>query len=162
MPYRCGEIEADPDVLPRRRLTGFDPRNTADHVGAHLHRIFHQAVGTGLAHDSVLREGDDLKVDDAAELVAHREQRLDALQARLAIDVGEGADVEVAVERRHRDRATRIVGDPGGVVLLLDLAREIDRRGAVGHAGRRDRPSDASSAIIGKVQTLQRCKCGLT
>src|SRR6202030_591951 len=79
------EIEAESDVLPGCGLTGFDPGNAADNVGAELHRFLHQPVGAGLAHNPVLRKSDYLKVDNAAELLAHRQECLDALKASLAI-----------------------------------------------------------------------------
>ena len=91
-------------MRPRVVVGELDPRDAADDVGAERHRLFHQAVGARLLDDPVLRESDHLNVDDAAKLLAHRDQRLDALEAGLAVDVGERADVENAVQRRQRRR----------------------------------------------------------
>ena len=112
---------------------GFDPWNTADHVGAQRHRIAHQPIGARRARETILCERDDLQVDDAAEFLANGEQRLHAFKPRLGVDVGKRADVQIAVQRRQRDRALGVFGDPGGVVFLLDLARQIDGGKRVGH-----------------------------
>ena len=95
----------------------FDPGNAADDVGAERHGLMHQLGGAGFAHDAVLGEGDHLNIDDAAEFVAHADERLDGLETRLAVNVGKGADVQVAVqappaprrgERSRRSRTRRI------------------------------------------------------
>ena len=111
-----------------------DPRNAADHVGAERHGLMHQVRGARLAHDAVLCEGDDLNIDHAAKLVAHADERLDAFKPRLAVDVGEGADVEVAIHGRQRDGAARIIDDPGLGVFLLDLAGKLDAGHRLAHA----------------------------
>jgi len=56
-----------------------------------------------------------LKLDDTAEFLAHLEQSLDALELGLAVDIGEGADVQGAMQRRKRNRSTRVLDDPGCV-----------------------------------------------
>jgi hypothetical protein len=83
------ESEAEPDVRLRVLHSRFDPWNASNHVGPEFHGFPHQAIGAGLAHDAVLREGDNLKIDDATKLFSYGQQRLDAFESRLAVDVGE-------------------------------------------------------------------------
>jgi hypothetical protein len=127
-----GKVEADLDVLGDLGVGIFDPGDAADHIGAKLERLAQQLRGAGLARDAVLGEGRDLDVDDALEFPAHRQQRLHALQPRLAVDVRQGPDVKVAVIGRQGHRAPGVVGDPGRLVVRLD------------------------DSIIGRVQTLHR------
>ena len=61
-------------------------------------------------------------------------QRLDAFEPRLAVNVGEGADVQVAVQRRERNRAAGVFHDPRFGVFLLDLAGELDAGERLAHA----------------------------
>ena len=89
-----------------------DPGDAADHVGAKRHRLPQQIGGARFAHDAVLGERDDLKVDDAAKFLAHADERLDALEPGFGIDVGEGADVQIAVKRRQSHGAAGIGHDP--------------------------------------------------
>ncbi|MET3314084.1 hypothetical protein ABIF41_005925 [Bradyrhizobium japonicum] len=128
------EVEAERDMAAHVLFVGFDPGNPADDVGPERHRLAHQALCAGLAKQAVLRECHDLNVDDAAKLLADREQRLDALQPGLGVDVGEGADVEVAVERGERHRAPCVRDDPGRVVVALHRCGEIDRLRRLAHA----------------------------
>jgi hypothetical protein len=79
-------------------------------------------------------KGDDLQVDDAAEFVAHAEQRLDAFEPRLGVHVGEGTDVQIAVQRCERNRAAGVFHDPPFGVFLFDLARELDAGQRLAHA----------------------------
>ena len=74
-----------------------------------------------LAHNAVLGEGDDLNVDDAAKFLAHADQRLDAFEPGLAIDVGEGANVQRPMKCRQRDGASCVLGDPGFAYFSLIL-----------------------------------------
>ena len=133
---RLGEVEADPDVPGGVGVGVFDPRNAGDHVGAQLHRLAHQFGGARFADDAVLGERRDLDIDDPLELLAHRDQRLDAFQPRLAVDVRERPDVEVAVDRRQGDGAPRVVGDPRRVVVVLDDARQLDGGHRLAHPRR--------------------------
>ena len=87
-----------------------------------------------LAHDAVLSKGHNLNVNDAAELLANANERLDRLKARLAVNIGEGANVQIAVESRHRHGAAGIRRDPGFGVFLLDLAGELDAGHGALHA----------------------------
>ena len=121
------EIEAEVDVLLGFRIRELDPRNAAHHVGTERHRFMHQAVGAGILDDALLGEGNDLQFDDAAKLLAHRDQGLHAFEARLAIDIGKLADVQIAVKRGQRYRGAGIPRDPGDIVVGLDqkLARSI-------------------------------------
>ena len=114
------EVEAERDMLPRVVVSELDPWNAPDDVGAERHGLFHQAVGARLFDDAVPRESHHLNVDDAAKLLAHGDQRLDAFEAGLAVDVRERADVENAVQRRQRRGAAGVRRDPGGVVFRLD------------------------------------------
>ena len=93
----------------------------------------HQLGSARLAHDAVLGEGDDLNVDDAAELVAYPDKCLDAFQTRLAVNVGESADVQIAVQRRQRHGAARVLDDPRLGVFFLDLAGELDAGERLAH-----------------------------
>ncbi len=122
-------------MLGRGRIGIFDPRNAADHVGAAPHRLAHQLFGAGLAHDAILREGHDLHVDDAAKLVAHLEQRVDPLEPGLAVDIGKGADVQIAVQRGQRNRAPRVLCNPPLGIGRLDVAGGLDRGHRFAHAG---------------------------
>ena len=112
----------------------FDPRNAADHIGAKCHGLVHQFRCARLAHDAVLRKGHDLQVDNAAEFVAHAEQRLDAFEPRLGVHVGEGTDVQIAVQRCERNRAAGVFHDPPFGVFLFDLAGELDAGQRLAHA----------------------------
>ena len=127
------EVEAERDMRPRVVVGELDPWNAADDVGAERQRLFHQAVGAQLLDDSVLRESDHLNVDDSAKFLAHGDQRLDAFESGLAVDVGERADVENAVQRRQRRGAAGVRRDPGGVVFRLDRARQIDGAERLAH-----------------------------
>jgi hypothetical protein len=127
------EVEAERDMLPRVVVSELDPWNAPDDVGAERHGLFHQAVGARLFDDAVLRESHHLNVDDAAKLLAHGDQRLDAFEAGLAVDVRERADVENAVQRRQRRGAAGVRRDPGGVVFRLDRARQIDGAERLAH-----------------------------
>src|SRR5262249_46564401 len=57
-----GEIEADVDVRSRVRVGVFVPGQPADHVAALFERLVEQFGGAQIAHDSFLREGDDLDI----------------------------------------------------------------------------------------------------
>ena len=112
-----------------------DPGDAADDVGAEVHGLLHQVHGAGLAHDAVLREGDDLDIHDALELVAGLEQGLEADQLGLGIHVGKGADVEVAVEGRELEGLADVGEDPLFVVVGLDAGGEFDSCHGAAHVG---------------------------
>jgi len=59
---------------------------------------------------------------------------LDALEPGLGVDVGERADVEVAVQRGERNGATDVRHDPRLVVPRLHARGEVDRGGRLRHA----------------------------
>ena len=107
------EIEADADVGVGVGIGELDPRNAADHVGTECHGLVQQLRRARFADEPVLGEGDDLDIDDTAEFIADANKRLDAFKPGLGVDIGEGADVERAVERRQRHRAPGVVDDPG-------------------------------------------------
>src|SRR5262249_23249474 len=77
---------------------------------------------------------DDLDRDDALELVARAKQRLHALEACLAVHVGERAEVGGAVVRRPGDCPPHVADDPRLVVARLHARSELDRGERIGHA----------------------------
>ena len=109
-----------------------DPRDAADDVGAEVDRLADQVLRAGVAEQAVLREGHDLQVDHAAELLAQREQRDHALEPRLGVDVGEREHVAYAVAYRLEHRPARVRLDPAPVVAVLHRRGELDgvQRGA--------------------------------
>jgi hypothetical protein len=130
-----GELHHFVDVGLLVLFGELDPRNAADDVGAEVHGFLHQVHGAGLADDAVLREGDDLDIDDALEFVAGLEQGLQADQLGLGIDVGEGADVEVAVEGGQLEGLADVGEDPLFVVARLDAGGELDGGHGPAHVG---------------------------
>ena len=113
----------------------FDPGDAADDIGAEVHGLLHKVDRAGLAHDAVLRKGDDLDIHDALEFVAGLEQGLEADQLGLGVHVGEGADVQVAVEGGELERLADIGEDPLLVVVGLDAGGEFDGRHGAAHVG---------------------------
>ena len=114
-------------VLTRVGVGGLDPGDAADDVGAQVDGLADQVLGTGIAEQPVLREGHDLQVHHAAELVAQRQQRDDALEPSPGVHVGEGEHVPDPVAHGLQDRRTGVRLDPGAVVLPLHRRRELDR-----------------------------------
>ena len=121
-----GDVEHLAHVLPGVRVRVLDPRNAPYHVHAQGHRLPYQAGRSGLAHNAVLGEGNHLQLHHAAELLLDLKQRLDALETRLGIHVGESPDVGVAVHRGRAKRLSGILDDPVLAVGLLDPRRRLD------------------------------------
>ena len=111
----------------------------------------------------VLGECDDLKVDDAAEFVANTNKGLHGFKPRLAVHIGEGADVEAAVKSRQSDGAPRVIDNPAfGRIFVRSRSRAPLRPWSRPHAVALIGLERLLLHIIGNVHTLQRCKCGLT
>ena len=130
-----GELHHFVDVRLLILLGELDPRDAADDVGAEVHGFLHQIDGAGLADDAILREGADLDIDDALEFVAGLEQGFQADELGLGIDIGEGADVEVAVDRGELEGLADVGEDPLLVVVRLDARGELDGGHGPAHIG---------------------------
>lgn len=104
-----------------------DPRDAADHIRAEVDGLADELLGAGVAQQTVLREGDHLQVDHAAELLPQRQQRGHALEPRRGVHVGEREHVPHAVPHRLQDGPARVRLDPRAVVLGLHRGGELDR-----------------------------------
>jgi len=127
------QIENLTDVLLKIGLGVLDPRDAANHVGSQFHRLPHQRRRTRLAHQTILRKSHYLNVYHSFEFVPRPDQRLDALEPRLAVHVGQRADVRVAIDGRQRHCPAYILNDPRLVVLFFDTGGEFNSRHRPAH-----------------------------
>ncbi len=135
---RGGEPAGPLHVLRGVAVGELDPGDPADHVGAQPHGLLAQLRRPGVPEQPVLREGDDLEVDQVAVLLPDLQHGRHALQPGGGVDVDERLHVEHAVEDREVERAAYVRRDPGPVVVLLDRRRVAhDRAHRLAHlAGR--------------------------
>ena len=77
-------------------------RDAANHVGAQLDGLLHQRATVRIGLDALLREGDDLQVDQVAGFLAHFEHGLERGQGRVG-DVDVRAHMLDAMVDQHVD-----------------------------------------------------------
>ena len=63
------ELDAEVDRIDRVFTGEFKVRDRADAVRAHPDGVLHELLAVRIAHDALLRKGDDLDVDDPLELL---------------------------------------------------------------------------------------------
>ncbi|MNE15925.1 hypothetical protein D3C80_1088510 [compost metagenome] len=105
-------------------------RNAADHIGADGHRFGHQRPAVGVRLDPLLREGDNLQVDQLAYFVTHLDHGLERGEFRVGhIDVG--AHILDSVVHQHADGPFRPYLDVfmGGDFLALSPAFDAFEQG---------------------------------
>lgn len=77
-------------------------RNAADDIGANRHGFSHQRPAVGVRLDALLREGDNLQVDQLTHLVTHLDHDLERGEFRVGhIDMG--AHMLDTVVHQHAD-----------------------------------------------------------
>lgn len=80
----------------------FEMRNAADDIGANRHGFSHQRPAVGVRLDALLREGDNLQVDQLTHLVTHLDHDLERGEFRVGhIDMG--AHMLDTVVHQHAD-----------------------------------------------------------
>jgi len=122
-----GKIEADVDVRSRVRVGVFVPGQPADHVAALFERLVEQFGGARIAHDSFLREGDDLDIAKARVFLAHEQQSLRGAQAANRSDIGEQAEERRSILDPGLDHAPGALRHLPRVVFALEVIGDLDR-----------------------------------
>jgi hypothetical protein len=104
------QVEQEMDLLDPVLAGPFVVGDAADHVAAEAHRLAHELLAVRERQDPVLREGDQLELDDVAQLVAELDERSQRDKPRVA-DVDVRADQPGALGDLPQDRLARAALD---------------------------------------------------
>src|SRR5262245_59549382 len=120
------EVEADVDMLPRLLVRVFVPGQTADDIAALFERLVEQFGGTGVTHDSFLRESDDLDIAIILVFLAYQQQSLRGTQSSDRSDVGEQPKERRSILDSALDHAPRTLRHFLRIVLSLEVVSYLD------------------------------------
>ena len=121
----AGEVDRKIKRLNTVLARKFKMRDSADCIGTHLDRVFHQLASVGEAHNSLLGEGDDLDVYQLSQFFSQFKHGLECHQLGIC-DIDMSADMLDAISCLHAYSAAHTLLDVRSCQSLLALAPEIN------------------------------------